>query len=140
MIPGRAALLLAFAPLLSGCPAEGDLEQKPPRPDEPGAEPSWNPQVKRPPWQFFLEKTGERCVVLRVDDGEHITRIEETACPIDMEIGEKLRLAGSVCVREGGSQARAIPVVCPDPLTNAEKDFLDKEQAEGRLPKPSPSR
>ncbi len=139
MIAARAALLLTAAPLLCGCPADGEGERAA-RPEEPGAEPSWNPEVKRPPWQFLLEKTGERCVVLRVDEGERITRIEETACPVDMEVGERLRLAGSVCLREGGSQARAMPVVCPDPLTNAEKEFLEKEQAEGRLPKLAPSR
>ena len=108
----------------------------------------WLGKAARIQWNYrdivkrrgVLEKIGERCVVLRIDEGERITRIEETACPIDLELGERLRLAGAVCLREGGSQARARPVVCPDPLTNAEKVFLEKEQAEGRLPKAAASR
>jgi hypothetical protein len=99
-------------------------------------EPSWHPDVRRPPWRFVFEKTGERCVVLRIDQGAIITRGEEAACPVDMVQGERLRLAGSVCLREGGDPARAIPVVCPDVLTTAEAEFLAAEQAAGRLPKP----
>ena len=135
MIARGAVALLAAVPLLAGCPASETDPAQARRAEEPGTEPSWNPDVRRPPWKFVFEKTGERCVVLRIDESERIVRGEESACPIDMEVGERLRLAGSVCIREGGKQARVMPVVCPDPLTLAEKEFLDRERALGRLPK-----
>jgi hypothetical protein len=43
-----------------------------------------------------------------------------TPCPLFLEVGERIRVAGKTCVREGGGPDRTEPVVCPDPLTNFE--------------------
>jgi hypothetical protein len=119
----RSAALWLLAGALVAC-GEGDAGQSVPQAPEPTAEPAWDPQVRRPTWRFVYEKTGERCVVLRIDDNERITRGEEAACPVDLQVGERIRLAGRSCMREGPDVTRILPVVCPDPLTNAERDFL----------------
>lgn len=120
------ALLIAAA----AC-GDGGGEHVVPQGSEPTAEPAWNPEVRRPVWRFVFERTGERCVVRRIDGNERVTDGEEAACPVDMRVGERIRLAGSVCLRESDEAARARPVVCPDPLTNAEKEWL---QEKGLLP------
>jgi hypothetical protein len=125
----RASRLARIAAVLGvlGC-GDGGSEQSVPQAPEPTAEPAWNPQVRRPGWRFVFEKTGERCVVLRIDDNEHITKGEEAACPVDLQVGERIRLAGRTCMREGPDVTRVLPVVCPDPLTNAERDFLEEKK------------
>jgi hypothetical protein len=47
-----------------------------------------------------------------------------TACPLELDVGERIRIAGKTCVREGPDPARVEPTVCPDPLTNLEKKDL----------------
>lgn len=122
--------LLASSLLLLGC-GEGGAEQTVPQAPEPTAEPAWNPVVRRPGWRFVFEKTGERCVVLRIEDNERVILGEEAACPVDLQVGERIRLTGRACIREGPDATRILPVVCPDPLTNAERDFLTEK---GLLP------
>jgi hypothetical protein len=139
----RACLALALACGATACGEEGG-EASVARAAEPTAEPAWNPAVRRPPWTFVFEKTGPRCAIFRIDGGERKTKVEDAACPIDMEVGERLRLAGKTCLREGGGPAREVPVTCPDALTNAEIAFIEEKQRKGELPatssaKPTPS-
>jgi hypothetical protein len=79
--------------------------------------------VRQAPERYFMTRTGERCEVTVEIDGEVIARREPLfACPRDLEIGERIRLAGRTCIRESPAAERAIPVVCPDHLTNTERD------------------
>lgn len=129
-----AASILLFAVVLavSACGSRDD-EEAVVRVAEPTSEPAWNPVVRRPPWTFTFEKTGPRCTIFRTDAGERKTKIDEAACPVDMEVGERYRLAGKTCLREGGGPAREVPVTCPDSLTNAEIDFLEEKRKKGEL-------
>ncbi len=134
--PGRASLgpLVLVLVLGSGCGGDPAEEPGTVRVPEPTAEAAWHPEVRRAPWTFVFEKTGPRCTIFRIDAGERKTKIDEAACPIDMELGERLRLAGKTCLREGGGPGREVPVTCPDPLTNAEIDFLEAKRKKGELP------
>ena len=58
-------------------------------------------------------------------------RARTTPCPLDLQVGERIRIAGKTCLRESGDPARVLPVVCPDPLTN-----LEKRDLAGRAPPP----
>lgn len=79
--------------------------------------------VRRPAETYLMTRTGERCEVTIVVGGEVALRLPtKYACPKDLELGEWIRLAGMTCIREGGPVERKIPVVCPDYLTNAERD------------------
>lgn len=131
MRSARAASLGALLVAAAAC-GDGGEKQVVPQGSEPTAEPAWNPEVRRPPWRFVFERTGERCIVRRIEGNERVIDGEDAACPVDMRVGERIRLAGAVCLRESQDGARARPVVCPDPLTNAEKEWL---QAQGLIPK-----
>ncbi len=124
----RAAAMVGLA-LTTACGESGPSQAVPQAP-EPTVEPAWHPVVRRPGWRFVFERTGERCVVLRIDDKELVTRGEEAACPVDLQVGERIRLAGMACIREGPDRARTLPVVCPDPLTNAERELIQEKGLE----------
>ena len=129
----RAAIVAIVGLSLHGCGEHDQPEQSVGHIAEPTAEPAWHPEVRRPPWTFVFEKTGSRCTIFRIDAGERKTKVGDAACPVDMEVGERYRLAGKTCLREGGGPGREMPVVCPDPLTNAESDFLDEKKRKGEL-------
>jgi len=132
--PAFAAAGLAL--LIAACGDRDAPESNGARVADEAAEPAWHPEVRRPPWVFVFERVGPRCTIFRIDAGERKTQIEAgVACPIDMEVGERLRLAGKTCMREGGGPARETPVRCPDPLTEAEIDFLAAKQKNGELPR-----
>jgi hypothetical protein len=121
----RAALAL----LVLALPACGDPgEHAVPQGGEPVAEPAWAPVVRRPPWRFVFERTGERCRVRRIDGGERVVDGEDAACPAYLQVGDRIRLAGAVCLHETGATRTGRPVVCPDALTNAEKAFLREQE------------
>jgi hypothetical protein len=126
----RAARLVRIALIapvlsLSACqkaetsPAAGaarDLEDASP----PGA-----PSARRPTRRYYAAHTHEGCEVYSID-GDRVSSRTPIPCPQDFLIGERIRLVGSTCMREGDREAR--PVVCPDPLTNLEKvDHAAKE-------------
>jgi hypothetical protein len=69
---------------------------------------------RRPTLRHYLARTEERCEVYSVD-GDQVSPAERVPCPQDFEVGERIRLAGKTCMREG-KQARVRPVVCPGPL------------------------
>lgn len=76
--------------------------------------------ARRPSRRYLLTHDGAGCAVSWVE-GERSAAPEETPCPPDLEAGERIRLTGRTCLREGPDPARVRPVVCPDPLTNLEK-------------------
>jgi len=78
---------------------------------------------RRPTVRHYLVRTEERCEVYSAD-GDQVSPAERVPCPQDFEVGERIRVAGKTCLREG-KQARVRPVVCPGPL-------LDRQRREGR--------
>ena len=81
---------------------------------------------RRPTKRWYMGRTPERCEVYSVD-GEVVSPATPAPCPRYLEVGERIRLAGKTCIREDTrDSARAVPVVCPDPLTNAEKIDPDR--------------
>jgi hypothetical protein len=121
-IVGRLCLLAAALLALAGC--RGGKEGSPAAASAiPAPEPSALPSARRPLRRYYLERTAARCEVYSADpDGG--TPPAQTPCPLDLQVGEKLRIAGKTCVRESVDPARVLPVVCPDPLTNLEKRDL----------------
>jgi hypothetical protein len=106
----------------------------------PAPEPTTLPSARRPARRYYLERTAARCEIysrdsdhrpgLRSDEpssapdpGGESPRVQ-TPCPLDLAVGESIRIAGKTCVRESADPARVVPVVCPDPLTNREKRDL----------------
>lgn len=79
--------------------------------------------ARRPARRYFLARTASRCEIYRVD-GEVLSPATPTPCPVDLQIGERIRVAGKTCMRESSDAERVEPVVCPDPLTNKEKRDL----------------
>ncbi len=78
--------------------------------------------VRRPFETYLMTRIDERCEVTVEIDGEVVERAPERfACPRDLEVGERIRIAGMSCLREGGAAERRVPVVCPDYLTNVER-------------------
>jgi hypothetical protein len=76
--------------------------------------------ARRPTRRFYLGRTDARCEVYAADpDGT--TPATSTPCPPDLAPGERIRIAGKVCMRESDDPSRRQPVVCPDPLTDFEQ-------------------
>ena len=69
---------------------------------------------RRPTLRHVLVRTDERCEVFSVD-GEDVSQADRVPCPQDLEVGERIRVAGKTCMREGRVERRR-PVVCPGPL------------------------
>jgi hypothetical protein len=67
-----------------------------------------------------MGRTKERCEVYTVE-ADVITQRGEAPCPAYIEVGERIRLAGFTCQREG-TPGREQPVVCPGDLLWAERD------------------
>src|SRR5262249_14680735 len=91
----------------------------PPTASAPDAAPS----ARRPTRRCYLGRTENRCEVFWVD-GDQVSPPQPTPCPPDLLPGERIRIAGMTCLREGSDPERRVPVVCPDPLTNQEKRDL----------------
>jgi hypothetical protein len=81
------------------------------------------PSARRPTRRYYLSRTSSRCEIYRVDEGG-FSPPEATPCPLDLHIGESIRIVGKTCQRESQDLTRVEPVVCPDPLTNKEKRDL----------------
>lgn len=69
---------------------------------------------RRPTLRHYLVHTEERCEMYSVD-GDRVSPAERVPCPQDFEVGERIRMAGKTCMREGKPE-RVRPVVCPGPL------------------------
>ena len=74
--------------------------------------------ARRPTRRYYVAHTREGCAVYAID-ADRVSSREAIPCPQDFLMGERIRLAGSTCMREGIREMR--PVVCPDMLTNLEK-------------------
>jgi hypothetical protein len=124
----RLALLIA----LSGCgdrdagapaAASGSAVAAPPATIDPTA------AARRPTRRYYLARTAARCEFYAVDlDG--VSPPTSTPCPLDLQVGERIRIAGRTCTRDAADPDRRVPVVCPDPLTNLER----RDQAAKRQP------
>jgi hypothetical protein len=118
-LPGRSLLLVALAGCLAltGCkdkhPTAAAVEGSVAPDPEPVA------SARRPSRRYYLARTATRCEIYFADPGR-VSSPEPTPCPLILQIGERIRVAGKTCVREGGAPDRVEPVVCPDPLTNFE--------------------
>jgi hypothetical protein len=112
--------LLAAALSLAGC---HDRAGPAARASASAPEPDAMPSARRPARRYYLEHKPARCEVIRVDEEGTSTPIP-TPCPVDLLVGERLRIVGKTCLRESQDPERVEPVVCPDPLTNKEKRDL----------------
>lgn len=127
----RRASALAFAvmlvPALGGCDAPRPRELLRAVDDQVPVPPAASTAL-RPGTTWIMQPippTFERCEVLRIDDDGGRETVSENACPHDLKAGERVRIVGKTCLREG-VPTRERPFVCPDPLTNAERDALLK--------------
>lgn len=78
--------------------------------------------VAAPKRRYVMVRKEERCEVRSLEKGVVVaTPIPDTACPKDLALGERISLAGSICMRDGGATAdRNVPVQCPPALIRAE--------------------
>jgi hypothetical protein len=72
--------------------------------------------ARRPTRRFYIERTSDRCSVYYEDGGSR-SPTEDAPCVQDLLLGERIRLVGSTCMREGASEARSLPVMCPNELS-----------------------
>jgi hypothetical protein len=122
---GRASALAALA-LLAGCKDHAPVE--PPTPSASAtAAPAPEVSARRPTRRYYLGRTAARCEIYYLDTSGASTPFP-TPCPVDLMVGERIRIAGKTCMREGNDPERVEPVVCPDPLTN----FEMKDRGESR--------
>jgi len=115
---------------LAGLALAGCKDRRPPSPTPvPSGSATLAPDpvasARRPVRRYYLAHTAKRCEIYAVDP-DRVSPSVATPCPIDLEIGERIRITGKTCIREGGGADRVEPVVCPDPLTYFEK----KDRAE----------
>jgi hypothetical protein len=101
-----------FALLLSGC-----RERIGPLPGPPNEEavPAPTSSARRPQRHYYLGRVQSRCDMFWVDGGD-VSPPTMVVCPADLLPGERIRLAGKACLREGSDKERSEPVVCPIPL------------------------
>ena len=79
--------------------------------------------------RLTMERVTERCIVV-IESGPIAEKLPTMyACPKDLELGEKIHLTGRTCMRESTMKDRNIPVLCPDYLTNAEREFVASPSA-----------
>lgn len=113
-------MIVAIAFTIAGC---DDPPAPPPAPtiDFPPFSSAAPP--RRPTRRYYLARTSDRCEIYAQDGGDR-TEPLGTPCPEYLQIGERIRIVGKTCFLENtASIDRAKPVVCPDPLTQFEKDL-----------------
>ncbi len=116
-------LVAALACLALALPGCTDRRPPPPAPTATASAteaPAPAASARRPARRYYLAHTAARCEVYAVDP-DRVSPSIVTPCPVDLQIGERIRIAGKTCLREGGGADRVEPVVCPDPLTGFEK-------------------
>jgi hypothetical protein len=80
--------------------------------------------------RFVMERTSDRCEVMVYVRDALVRRLSERfACPKDLELGERILLHGRTCERQSNLRERNLPVLCPDYLTNAEREALASSSA-----------
>jgi len=93
----------------------------PPTPSQDGASPAPIATAQRPTRTYYMAHTAGRCTVYWVDGQAHSVSRPEP-CPRELEPGERVRLAGRVCMRESDNPAREGPMRCPQPLVESAVD------------------
>lgn len=117
-----SSLLLSVMSLVCAC---RDEAQGPESREAPPPGPSLSGPLNLPAERYVMTRYGERCTIEILRNGE----VDETlptdyACPKELELGERIRLTGMTCMRESADGSElSLPVVCPNPLTNAERDL-----------------
>lgn len=121
----RASALAALL-ILAGCKDHAPAE---PPAASASAAPAPAPAVstRRPTRRYYLGRTAARCEIYYLD-ASGASAPFATPCPMDLMVGERIRVAGKTCMREGNDPERVEPTVCPDPLTN----FEIKDRGESR--------
>ncbi len=114
------ATSLALALALASCRDGGPPAPPPATTTSPTTALDAPPAARRPTRRFYLARTAARCEIYFADPGS-VSAPMPTPCPGELQVGERIRVAGKTCVREGGERDRVEPVVCPDALTNFEK-------------------
>jgi hypothetical protein len=104
--------------LVTGC---RDRSGTSPAPPSEEAEPAAVSSARRPARRYYLGRILNRCEIFWVD-GAEVSPPTLVACPLDLQPGERIRIAGKTCMREGSDPARHEPVVCPGDLTLKEQD------------------
>jgi hypothetical protein len=123
--PARFASLIAAPLLLAACHDRAAPAPAPTASASSAApEPDPAASARRPARRYRLTRvTAARCEITREDEAGRSAPVV-TPCPLVIEVGESIRIAGKACFRESKDPARVEPVVCPDPLTNKEKTDL----------------
>lgn len=89
--------------------------------------------VKRPEQRHVMVRTGERCEILVVHPpprGDEL--VSEVACPLELELGESIRMSGMTCLRESPTAGRTLPVACPSKLIKSERAYRERAAASAR--------
>lgn len=73
---------------------------------------------RRPARRYYMTRTELRCEVYFIEDDAISTPVP-TPCPAYIDVGERIRLSGRSCFREG-VPAREQPVVCPSAIIDME--------------------
>lgn len=113
---GRLSGAALVALILSGC---RERIGAPPGPPAEQATPAPTSSARRPQRHYYLGRVQSRCDMFWVDGGE-VSPPTMVVCPADLLPGERIRLAGKTCLREGSNKERSEPVVCPIPLLEHE--------------------
>lgn len=115
---------LAVALAVAGC---NDGGASPSPAASASATPAIDASARRPVRRFYLARTAARCEIYFADPGS-VSPPLPTPCPSELQVGERIRIAGKTCIREGGERDRVEPVVCPDPLTSFERRDHDERR------------
>lgn len=121
--PVCAAPALALA--LLACGPRGIPEERRERDDQIPL-PSQSAELRRPAVRYWMVPQvpmKENCRVLRVEADASETQLDLQPCPRDLRPGERIRLVGRTCFRDGLGE-RGGPTPCPPPLWDAEKRDL----------------
>jgi hypothetical protein len=127
----RLALLAMLVPVAASCgrdagaarpTASSASSSSPPADDAPSA--------RRPTRRYRMTRVDDRCEVGFTDDRVASKPIV-VPCPGQIANGERIRLAGKVCLRESpGDASREVPVLCPDHLLVLERAEREKARAD----------
>jgi hypothetical protein len=117
---GLGFVIGAIAIVAAGC---DEPPAPPPAPAADAPPVSSATPPRRPARRYYLARTSDRCEIY-AQDGDDRTEPLATPCPEYLQVGERIRVVGKTCFLENtASTDRAKPVVCPDPLTNFEKEL-----------------
>jgi hypothetical protein len=78
--------------------------------------------AKRPTVRFYMERTSDRCSVYWTD-GDVKGPPTDQACPEDLALGDRVRIAGMTCTRENALGEPPMPTLCPVALLRFERSY-----------------